>query len=112
MEFLSFFVGLVLGVAGCIALNWEINRRALQIYRREANAKGREAQKEYADERALALAEAVQIYRSNLTNDEKLKAGAALLVKYPSSAAWLIKQARKFQAEGLDGVLGEMGDAG
>lgn len=105
MDFVSVFVGFVSGCAFYAVLNWEVNRRVLSALRRQANSKGREAQIQYADERAAALAEAVAIYQGAGTNAEKLKQGAALLVKYPSSAAWLVKQFRTFQKEGITGLI-------
>jgi hypothetical protein len=104
VELESFLVGLAFGAGLVVVFNRSVERRARSIVAAVKNEKGRAAQIEYSDERQLALAEAVAIYKGEGTNEEKLKAGAALLVKYPRSAAWLLKQARKFQAKGLDGI--------
>ena len=105
--FLAVLVAFCAGFAACYAFFALVERRALSLVRTEASKKGNLKQQEYSDERAAALAEAVAIYQGEGTNEEKLKKGAALLVKYPSSAAWLVKQFRAFQKNGFEGLIGE-----
>ena len=105
MEISEFLTVFAFGVVFTVSINYLVNRRALSMVRQAANTKGRQAQIEYADERQAALAEAVAIFQGEGTSNEKLKKGVGLIAKYPNSAAWLIKQFRTFQREGLAGLI-------
>jgi len=97
VELREFLLVFVVGFVVCWLHERFVEKAAYNLYQKERGAKGVQVKQEYADERAAALAEAVAIYQGEGTNEEKLKKGAALLVKYPSSAAWLVKQFRAFK---------------
>jgi hypothetical protein len=109
VDFQSLFVGLVLGVAACVAFYWMVQKTALSMHRQAANARGRQVQEEDKNEHAVALAEAVALFQGEGSSEDKMKKGLGLLVKYPRSAAWLYKQYKTFQAKGVEGVLSDVG---
>lgn len=73
MDFVSFCVGLAVGVVGYVVLNWELNRRALSIVRRAANAKGRDVQAAQNDDLFNLLAEVKQAHDQAVQENPEIK---------------------------------------